>query len=93
MQGTPETRVFGTWGFALALMLPTWALMAACVPLIMRLARTYTFAPQTRARSAAIHVAAGLVFALIHNLVMTGLAWRDNSREIGARPNPHGDRG
>src|SRR5436189_5527397 len=62
MQGTPEARAFGTWGFALALMLPTWALMAACAPLIVRLARTYTFAPQNRARSAAIHVAAGLVF-------------------------------
>ena len=24
---------------------------------------------------------------------MTSPAWRDNSREIGARPNPHGDRG
>ena len=52
MQGTPETRAFGSWGFALALMLPTWALMAACAPLIVRLARTYTFAPQNRARSA-----------------------------------------
>jgi len=70
MQGTPETRVFGTWGFALALMLPTWVLMAACVPLIMRLARTYTFAPQNRARSAAIHIAAGLVFALVHNMAV-----------------------
>src|SRR5436189_209044 len=70
MQGTPEARAFGTWGFALALMLPTWALMAACAPLIVRLARTYTFAPQNRARSAAIHVAAGLVFALVHNIAV-----------------------
>jgi two-component system LytT family sensor kinase len=66
MQGSPESRAYGTWGFALALMLPTWVLMAGCVPLIVRLARTYTFAPQNRARSAAIHVAAGLVFGLVH---------------------------
>jgi len=65
-QGSPESRGFGTFRFALALMLPTWALMAACVPLIARLARTYTFAPQNRARSTIMHVLAGLVFAVIH---------------------------
>jgi two-component system LytT family sensor kinase len=63
----------GTWGLALALMLPTWALMAACVPLIAWLARTYTFALRDRARSAAIHVAAGLVFSLVHNTALTAI--------------------
>jgi LytS/YehU family sensor histidine kinase len=47
-------------------MLPTWVLMAACVPLIARLARTNTFALQNRARSTMIHVAAALGFALFH---------------------------
>ena len=61
----------GTWRLALALMLPTWALMAVCWPLFVRLARGYTFAPQSRARSAAIHVAAGLLFALVHNTSLT----------------------
>jgi two-component system LytT family sensor kinase len=64
----------GTWGLALALTLPTWVLTAAGAPLIAWLARTYTFAPQNRARSAAIHVAAGLLFALFHNASIT-LAW------------------
>jgi two-component system, LytTR family, sensor kinase len=66
MQAAPESRGFGTFRFALALMLPTWVVMAACAPLITRLAGTYTFAPQNRARSTMIHAAAGLVFALIH---------------------------
>ncbi len=66
MQDSAESRVFGTWRFALALMLPTWVLMAACVPLIARLARTYTFGPQNRVRSTMIHVAAGLVLAVFH---------------------------
>ena len=61
----------GTWRLALALMLPTWTLMAVCWPLFVRLARKYTFAPQNRARSAAIHVAAGLAFALLHNASLT----------------------
>ena len=61
----------GTWRLALALMLPTWAVMALCWPLFMWLARTYTFAPQNRARSAAVHVAAGLVFAFVHNTSLT----------------------
>jgi two-component system, LytTR family, sensor kinase len=61
----------GTWWLALALTLPTWALMAACWPVFVWLARTYTFAPQDRARSGAIHVAAGLVFALVHNTALT----------------------
>jgi two-component system, LytTR family, sensor kinase len=69
MQGT-DAHAFGTWGYALALMVPTWALMAACVPLIVLAARTYTFAPQNRARSAAIHVVAGLLFALVHNVAV-----------------------
>jgi two-component system LytT family sensor kinase len=69
MQGS-DARAYATWGFALALMLPTWALMAAFAPLIAWLARSYTFAPQNRARSAAIHVAAGLVFALVHNMAV-----------------------
>jgi two-component system LytT family sensor kinase len=69
MQGT-DARAFGTWAYALALMVPTWALMAAFVPLIVRAARTYTFAPQNRARSAAIHVVASLVFALVHNMAV-----------------------
>ena len=61
----------GTWRLALALILPTWALMAACWPLFAWLARTYTFAPQDRARSGGVHVAAGLVFALVHNTSLT----------------------
>ncbi len=61
----------GSWQLALALMVPTWALMAVCWPLFMWLARRYTFAPQNRARSAAIHVAAGLVFAFVHNASLT----------------------
>jgi two-component system, LytTR family, sensor kinase len=61
----------GSWALALALTLPTWGLMAACAPIIAWLARTYTFAPPKRARSATIHVAAGLVFALVHNASMT----------------------
>jgi signal transduction histidine kinase len=61
----------GTWRLALALTLPTWALMALCWPLFVWLARTYTFAPQNRARSAAMHFAAGLVFALVHNTSLT----------------------
>ncbi len=61
----------GTWRLAIALMLPTWTLMAVCWPLFVRLARTYTFAPQNRARSAAVHVAAGLVFAFVHNTSLT----------------------
>ncbi len=61
----------GTRRLALALMLPTWALMAVCWPLFGWLARRYTFAPRTRARSAAIHVAAGFVFALVHNTSLT----------------------
>jgi two-component system, LytTR family, sensor kinase len=61
----------GTWRLALALMLPTWALMALCWPLFVRLARRYTFAPQSRARSVVIHVAAGLLFALVHNTSLT----------------------
>ncbi len=64
-------RAPGTWWLALALMLPTWTLMAVCWPLFVRLARKYTFGPQNRARSAAIHVAAGLVFALVHNAALT----------------------
>jgi two-component system, LytTR family, sensor kinase len=69
MQGT-DARDFGTWGYALALMVPTWALMAACVPLIVLLARMYTFAPHSRARSAVIHFMAALVFALVHNMAV-----------------------
>jgi len=69
MQGS-DAHEFGTWGYALVLMVPTWALMAACVPLIVLAARTYTFAPQDRARSAAIHVVAGLVFALVHSMAV-----------------------
>ena len=61
----------GTWGLALGLTLPTWALIAACAPVIAWLARTYTFAAQDRARSAAIHVIAGLLFAFIHNASIT----------------------
>jgi len=61
----------GTLRLALAITLPTWVLMAACVPLIAWLARKYTFAPQDRARSAAIHVVAGLVFAFVHNATLT----------------------
>ena len=61
----------GTLRLALAITLPTWVLMAACVPLIAWLARKYTFAPQDRARSAAIHVLAGLVFAFVHNATLT----------------------
>jgi len=61
----------GTWRLALALMLPTWTLMAMCWPLFVWLARRYTFGPQNRARSAAMHVAAGLVFALVHNASLT----------------------
>lgn len=38
-----------------------------------RLARTYTFALQDRARSAAIHIAAGLVFSLVHNMALTAI--------------------
>jgi Response regulator receiver domain len=65
-----EGRV-GTFGQAFAMTLPTWALMAACAPLIAWLARTYTFAPHNRARSAAVHVVAGLIFALVHNASLT----------------------
>jgi signal transduction histidine kinase len=65
-----EGRV-GTWGEALAITLPTWALMAAGAPLIAWLARTYTFAPKNRARSVAAHLVAGLVFALVHNTSIT----------------------
>jgi two-component system, LytTR family, sensor kinase len=65
-----DARAYATWAFAWALMLPTWVLMAACVPLIVRLARTYTFAPQNRARSASTHVVAALVFALVHNVAI-----------------------
>jgi two-component system LytT family sensor kinase len=61
----------GRYAWPLALMLPTWALMAACWPLLVWLARTYTFAPQNRARSAVVHVTAGLIFALVHNAVLT----------------------
>jgi len=61
----------GTWRLALAMTLPTWALMALCWPLFVWLARTYTFAPQNRGRSAAMHFAAGLVFALVHNTSLT----------------------
>jgi two-component system, LytTR family, sensor kinase len=61
----------GTWGLALALALPNWVLLTACAPLIAWLARTYTFALQNRARSAGIHIAAGLVFALLHSAVLT----------------------
>lgn len=60
-----------TWGYAVALMLPTWLLMAACVPLIVWLARTYAFAPQNRARSAAIHLASSFAFALVHSTAVT----------------------
>jgi sensor histidine kinase YesM len=42
-----------------------------CWPLFVWLARRYTFGPQSRAKSAAIHVAAGLVFALVHNSSLT----------------------
>jgi two-component system LytT family sensor kinase len=63
----------GTWGLALELMLPTWALMAACAPLIAWLARTYTFALRNRARSAAIHITAGLAFSLVHNMALTAI--------------------
>jgi two-component system LytT family sensor kinase len=63
----------GTWGLALALMLPTFALMAACAALIAWLARTYTFALQNRARSASVHVAAALVFSLVHNTALTAI--------------------
>jgi two-component system, LytTR family, sensor kinase len=63
----------GTWGVALALSLVTWVLMAAFAPLIAWLARTYTFALGNRGRSAAIHVAAGLVFSLVHNTALTGV--------------------
>jgi two-component system LytT family sensor kinase len=63
----------GTWGVALALSLVTWVLMAAFAPLIAWLARTYTFALGNRARSAAIHVAAGLVFSLVHNTALTAI--------------------
>jgi len=55
----------------LAITLPTWALMAASVPLIAWLARKYTFAPHDRGQSAAIHVVAGLVFAFVHNTTLT----------------------
>jgi two-component system LytT family sensor kinase len=61
----------GPWTLALAITLPTWTLMAAFAPLIAWLARTYTFAPRDRARSAAIHVVAGLLFALVHSASMT----------------------
>ena len=61
----------GTWGLALGLTLPTWALIFACAPVIAWLARTYTFAAQDRARSAAIHVIAGLLFAFVHNASIT----------------------
>ena len=61
----------GTWLLALQLMLLTWAVMAACWPLFAWLARTYTFAPQNRGRSAAVHVVAGFVFALVHNATLT----------------------
>jgi two-component system LytT family sensor kinase len=64
-------RAPGTWALALTLMVPTWTLMAMCWPLFVRLARKYTFGPQTRARSTAVHVAAGLVFALVHNASLT----------------------
>ena len=61
----------GTWGLALALTVPTWVLIAACAPLIAWLVRTYTFAAQDRARSAIVHVIAGLLFALVHNASIT----------------------
>jgi len=61
----------GTWALALALTLPTWGLMAACAPVIAWLARTYTFAPPKRAQSVIVHIAAGLVFAFVHNASMT----------------------
>jgi hypothetical protein len=35
-----DARAFGTWGFAFALMLPTWVLMGACMPLILRHGRS-----------------------------------------------------
>jgi two-component system LytT family sensor kinase len=63
----------GTWGLAFVLMLPTWVLMAASAPVIAWLARTYTFALGDRARSAAIHVVASLVFSLVHNTALTGI--------------------
>ena len=61
----------GTWSQALAITLPTWVLMAACAPLIAWLARTYTFAPHNRARSTAVHLVAGLLFAFVHNASIT----------------------
>jgi signal transduction histidine kinase len=61
-----------TWDFALALMLPTWLLMAACAPIVIWLARTYAFAAQSRARSAAVHLVSGFVFALVHNAAVAG---------------------
>jgi two-component system, LytTR family, sensor kinase len=67
MQGHPT----GTWAFAFALMLPTWALVGACTPVIMWLARTYSFAPQDRLRSAAVHFAAAVVFAFGHITAVT----------------------
>jgi two-component system, LytTR family, sensor kinase len=60
-----------SWRVAFMLMLPTWALMAAGWPLFASLARRYTFAPQDRARSAAVHIVGGLVFALVHNTSLT----------------------
>jgi len=56
---------------ALVLMPATWVMMAACWLIVVRLAQIYTFAPQQRSRSAVIHVAAGLGFAVVHNIVLT----------------------
>jgi two-component system LytT family sensor kinase len=56
---------------ALALIPALLVLMAACWLIVVRLAQVYPFAPQQRARSAVIHVAASFGFALVHNAALT----------------------
>ena len=73
-----------TWLFALALILPTWLLMAACAPVVAWLARSYAFSPDRRWHSAAIHVVSAVLFGLVHNLAVAVnyLALADGPRTI-----------
>ncbi len=55
-----------TFAMTVGFLLPSWLLMTAAVPVLLWLVRTFSFAPGRQTRSALSHIAAGLIFGLIH---------------------------
>src|SRR5919108_829535 len=73
--GSNAAEVPVTWRHALGSTMPSWYVLAALLPLILRVARRFRLEPGRWRRSLLVHLACAVLFAVVHITAASSLSF------------------